>query len=106
MNRLSRSILVLAPLLLASACAATNPEAHVRNRLMQAGVPEPMAACMARRMVDRLTISQLRRVGDLPDAPDARTVQQFLHRIRALGDPEIVAVSTSSAAICAVGLDG
>ena len=35
---------------------------------------EPMAACMAERMVDRLSLAQLRRIGDLPYARDERSV--------------------------------
>ena len=69
-----------------------------------------MAACMAERMVDRLSLLQLRRIGRLGDLRDSNvrelTVDQFLRRATALGDPEIVAVTTSSAAICAISMRG
>jgi len=61
-----------------------------------------MAACMAERMVDRLSLAQLRRIGDLPRARDAVSVDQFLHRVRSLGDTEILRVSAGVAAVCAV----
>jgi hypothetical protein len=85
---------------LLAACAT--PQERLGAGLMNAGLSEPMAACMAERMVDRLSLAQLRRIGDLPYARDERTVRGFLHRVRALGDTEILAVSSSSAAICAV----
>jgi len=63
-----------------------------------------MAACMAQRMADRLSLIQLRRIGDLPYASSSVSVSEFLHRVRALGDAQILGVSTSSAALCAVGM--
>ena len=84
-----------------SACAV--PEAKLRTGLTNAGLPGPLAACMAERMVDRLSLAQLMRIADLPKARRAESVDRLLRRIRALGDPEIVAVATSSAALCAVG---
>ncbi len=99
-----RLIISLALMLNLSACAT--PEQRVRAGLMDAGLPRPMAACMATRMVDRLSLLQLRRIGRFGDLrgsdPRALTVDQFLHRARALGDPEIWAVMSSSAALCAI----
>jgi hypothetical protein len=94
---LSRSLLLAATLLLAS-CAV--PEARLRTGLVNAGLSEPMAACMAERMVDRLSLAQLRRIGDLPYARDERSVTGFLRRVRALRDPQIVTVSASATSIC------
>lgn len=91
--------LTLALALLAS-CAV--PEARLRAGLVNAGLSEPMAACMAERMVDRLSLAQLRRIGDLPYARGERTVAGFLHRMRALRDTEILTVSSAAAAVCAV----
>ncbi len=85
-----------------SACAV--PEAKLRTGLANAGLPRPLAACMAERMVDRLSLAQLMRIADLPRARRAESVDQLLRRLRALGDPQIVAVATSSAALCAAGL--
>lgn len=79
------------------------PEDRLRAGLVNAGLPRPLAACMAERMVDRLSLAQLMRIADLPRAREAESVDRFLRRVRALGDPEIVAVATSSAALCATG---
>ena len=90
--------------LLLAGCAT--PEQRVRSGLVDAGLSQPMAACMATRMVDRLSLLQLRRIGRLGDLREANarelSVDQFLHRARAIGDPEILAVMTTSAGICAI----
>ncbi|UZK65248.1 hypothetical protein [Sphingomonas sp. M1-B02] len=80
------------------------PEARLRSGLIRAGLPAPLSACMSERMVDRLSLGQLRRIADLPQARGAESLDEFLHRVRALGDAEIVGVTTSSAALCATGL--
>ena len=94
--------LLLLPLALA-ACAT--PEARLRTGLNEAGLSKAMSACMAERMVDRLSLLQLRRLSALGSLKDKRitdlTLQQFLRKVRALNDPEILTVSTSSAAVCA-----
>lgn len=99
-----RNRLALALLIALAACGV--PEARLRTGLVDAGLSEPLAACMAERMVDRLSLAQLRRLGDLPRAREASSVAQFLRRVRSLGDPEIWSVSSSSAALCATGLAG
>jgi len=82
-----------------ASCAA--PEARLRTGLINAGLSERMAACMAGRMADRLSLMQLRRIGDLPRAREAGSVSEFLHRVRSLGDTQILTVSASAAAVCA-----
>ncbi|RRQ51701.1 hypothetical protein [Sphingorhabdus wooponensis] len=87
-----------------SACAT--PETRVRTALMDAGLSQPIAACMADRMVDRLSLIQLNKLSGLKKlrGQDMRkiTVEEFLRRTRALQDPEILGVTTSSGLICAV----
>jgi hypothetical protein len=80
------------------------PRAEVRSGLVSAGLPRPMASCMAHRMVKRLSLGQLRRLGDLPNAHGDQDIDEFLHHVRALGDPEILGVTTSSAALCGAGI--
>jgi hypothetical protein len=94
---------LLATLLL---CACGYPESRLRAGLVHAGLSPPLAGCMAHRMAARLSLGQLRRIGDLPQARDAVSVGDFLHEVRALGDREILSVSASSAALCATGLAG
>lgn len=96
-----RKHISVALLLGLSACAV--PEARLRAGLINAGLSESLAACMAERMVDRLSLTQLRRIGELPRAREAASVSEFLRRVRSLRDPEILAVSSSSAALCATG---
>ena len=78
----------------------------MRSGLVDAGLSLPMAGCMAERMVDRLSLLQLRRIGRLGDLRDANmrelSADQFLHRARAISDPEVLAVMTTSAGICAI----
>lgn len=99
-----RWIAAAAALVLLAGCAT--PEQQVRAGLIDAGLSPPLAACMADRMVERLNLLQLRRIGRLGELRDANvrelSVEQFLHRARALGDPEILAVMTTSAGICAI----
>ena len=87
-----------------SACAT--PETRVRTALTDAGLSQPIAACMADRMVDRLSLIQLNKLNGLKKlrGQDMRkvTVEEFLRRTRALQDPEILGVTTSSGLICAV----
>ncbi len=87
-----------------SACAT--PETRVRTALMDAGLSQPIAACMADRIVDRLSLIQLNKLNGLKKlrGQDMRkvTVDEFLRRTRALQDPEILGVATSSGLICAV----
>ena len=101
-----RGILIAAllapPLLMLGACST--PEQMTRAGLENAGIPKPMAGCMARRMVDRLSLLQLRRLSGLGKAEHSKSVDQFLYRVRSLNDPKIVGVTTSSAALCAIGV--
>jgi uncharacterized lipoprotein YajG len=95
---------VLALALLLAGCAT--PETRLRNGLQNAGLSKAMSACMAERMVDRLSLLQLRRLAALGSLKDKQvtdlTLDQFFRKVRALKDPEILAVSTSSAALCAL----
>jgi hypothetical protein len=96
--------MILAVPLISAACSA--PEAMTRSGLMNAGIPKPTAACMADRMVHRLSLLQLRRLSGLAKAGDSKSLAQFVSRARSLKDPEILAVVTSSAALCSTGLAG
>ena len=88
-------------LTLALAACAT-PATRLRTGLIEAGLSEPLAACMAERMVDRLSLIQLRRLADLGHAGRAESLGEFLHRVRSLRDPEVWTVTSRSAAVCAV----
>ena len=97
-----RLIPILFAALALPACAV--PEDRLRTGLTNAGLAKPLASCMAERMVDRLSLAQLLRMADLPRVREAATIPEFLRRVRALGDAEILGVASSSAALCATGL--
>jgi type IV pilus biogenesis protein CpaD/CtpE len=101
---MKRAALVTFVALALSACAT--PETRVRTALMDAGLSQPIAACMADRRVDRLSLIQLNKLSGLKKlrGQDMRkvTVEDFLTRTRSLQDPEILGVVSASGLICAV----
>ncbi len=96
-----RALALLGAALALTACAT--PGARLRTGLVTAGLPADLSACMAERMVDRLSLIQLRRLSDLPAARDSASTDQFLGRVCSLRDPEIWTVASGSAALCAGG---
>lgn len=101
-----KKLATITALLALSACATPSPEARVRTKLLEAGLSPPMASCMAERLVDRLSLQELRRLSSLAKIGnrDVRemTVEEFLHRIRALQDPHILKVVTTAGLGCAI----
>ena len=97
---------LMAALALLSLAACATPETRVRQALVEAGLPKKTSACMAGRMVDRLSLFQLNRLRGLKKLRDADvgklSVNEFLKRTKSLQDPEILSVVTSSGVICAV----
>jgi len=83
-------------------------EGRVAQRLHQAGIPHGMADCMAKRWVDRLSVSQLRRIQSVTDdlkrerAQGRLTVVRLIERVRAIDDPEIFEVVSTSPTVCTV----
>ena len=97
--------LVLVAICLSLAGCAT-PESRVRTALLDAGLSKPVATCMAGRMVDRLSLWQLNKLSGLKKLGGKNTrdlsLSEFMKRSKALQDPEIVSVITSSGVICAI----
>ncbi len=87
-----------------SGCAT--PETRVRTGLMNAGLPAPLAACMADHMVNELSLVQLKRLGDLGALKGRRitaiSVEEFIQKTRSLRDPEILLETTKAAGKCAI----
>ena len=100
-----RTALIL-PFFALAACAQPF-EGRVATRLAEAGLPRPMADCMASRWVDRLSIIQLQKISSLSEdlkrerREDRLTVVTFLDRVRQVDDPEIYKVVSSSTVACA-----
>lgn len=89
-------------LLLATGCAQAIAESRVRTALIDAGLSERDAGCMARRMADRLTVSQLRKLEALKG--EKLSLADYLDAVERVGDAEALAVTASSAALCTTGL--
>jgi hypothetical protein len=103
-----RVVAVLIAFALVGGCVEKIAESRVRSALVEAGLSQRNADCMAGRMVARLTIGQLRRLEQLKARPGERerpvTIGEYVERVRRVGDAEVVAVTASSAGLCAVGL--
>ena len=82
---------------------------RVKGALVEAGVGEKRAACMADRMVERLTVFQLYKLqqgmaAQPGEAENAQGLGDLIKRLDRVGDGEAVAVLTTSAGLCAIGL--
>lgn len=99
-----RTGVTIAAVLLLAGCSNLI-EDRVADSLVEAGIPAPMAGCMAERMAERLSAMQLRKLARLkPEEGEADiplTVAGYLERVRRVDDPEALEVAASSAAICA-----
>ncbi len=89
-----------------AALAACTPSklayGQVKSAMIDAGLSDATAACMANRMTDKLSLLQLNRLKKLRGSN--RSLSQFLNAVRRVGDPEAIEVTASSAALCSIGL--
>jgi hypothetical protein len=105
----ARRMRLLAPSFLALAllagCASTK-EARVESALLDAGMPEPMAQCMAEPLGRDLSVQQLQslqRVAKLAQtSPTKMTQQQVLNLLKRDLDPETVGVVVRAGVGCFV----
>jgi hypothetical protein len=84
-------------------------EMQVKSALVESGIGEKRATCMAERMVDRLTLGQLwkLRQGMAPqegEPAEGYGLGELIKRLRRVDDGEAVAVLTTSAGLCAIGI--
>lgn len=82
---------------------------QVKGALTHSGIGEKRAECMAERMVARLTIGQLWVLRQGMAAQDGEPEEgyglgELVKRLRRVDDGEAVAVLTSSAGLCALGI--
>jgi hypothetical protein len=82
---------------------------QVKGALTHAGIGEERAACMAERMVDRLTVVQLWKLrqgmaAQEGEPEDGYGLGELVKRLRRVEDGEAVAVLTTSAGLCALGI--
>lgn len=86
-----------------AACAPSKlAYGQVKSAMIDAGLSEPTAACMAGRMTDKLSLFQLNQLKQLKGAN--RSLGQFVSAVRRVDDPQAIEVTVSSAALCATGL--
>lgn len=84
-------------------------EMQVKGALVESGIGEKRAECMAERMVDRLTLGQLWKLRQgmaarAGEPEEGYGLGELVKRLRRVDDGEAVAVLTTSAGLCAVGL--
>lgn len=95
-----------AGLALLIALAACSPSklayGQVKSAMIDAGLSEPNAACMATRMTDRLSLVQLNKLKQLRG--EKQSLADYVAAVRRVGDAEALSVTASSAALCATGL--
>jgi hypothetical protein len=93
-------------LLALSACATLSPRERVHDELLRAGIKPRLANCLADRLSDRLSVSELRQLGRAAKLPrkdvGAMSIGELADRLRAIGDPHIVSVVTSAGIGCAI----
>lgn len=89
-------------LTLTQGCNSRLAYPRVKSALLDAGLSDRNAACMADRMTDRLSLSQLRKLEALRG--EKRTLVEYVDAVRRVGDAEVLGVTASSAALCTTGL--
>ncbi|SMC31560.1 hypothetical protein [Novosphingobium sp. B1] len=100
---MARCVTVVAIALMVASCAPSKlAYGKVRSALVDAGLSDSNAACMAERMTDRLSIGQLKRLQALQGVK--RGLADYVATVKRLGDAELLGVTTSAAALCASGL--
>jgi hypothetical protein len=101
-----RALSCVAAAALGLAGCATSYESRLRNTFMDAGLSRSVSGCMADRLVDRLSESQLRSLVRLTGIRDrdvrGMTVEEFLRRSRALVDTSIYVEVTRVGLGCAI----
>lgn len=96
------AVTLAAAVMTMSACApAKLAEGRVKSALVDAGLSDGNAACMADRMTDRLSIGQLQKLQALQGPK--RGLSEYVATVRRIGDAELLGVTTSAAALCAMG---
>ena len=97
-----RALLLALPLLASGCVTQEMKQAQVKSALVNAGVPTPIAQCMAHRLVDQLTTAQLRKLQAFKGPK--RTVDDYLAAVAQVNDPQVIQVTISSAGLCVSGL--
>lgn len=97
-----RKALVALTCLLAACAPSKLAYGQVKSAMIDAGLSEPNAACMATRMTDRLSLIQLNKLKQLRG--EKQSLADYVTAVRRVGDAKALSVTASSAALCATGL--
>ena len=100
-----RTTLLAAALFSLTACGAV-AENRIETALTDAGLSKPVSSCIADRMVDKLSMAQLRSISELKDKAGERPKEMglpaFLLAHRSDLDPEVYAVIAKAGVGCAL----
>jgi hypothetical protein len=97
-----RTLLCAALLFTASGCVSKLAYGRVKRALVESGLSESNASCMANRMTNTLSILQLRKLKALRG--EKRSLSEYVAAVRKVNDAEVLAVSATSAAACTTGI--
>lgn len=102
-------IVLLIGIALQTGMARPLVEWQVQRSLVESGVSQERADCMAGRMADRLSVWQLYKLqqGMAPregEAESPTSLGDLVKRMRRVDDTEAVAVVSTSAGLCAIGI--
>ena len=97
-----RAVFLIALVATTSGCVQDIKESKVKSALVEGGLSDQLAGCMAHRMAQKLTIKQLKSLQKLNRAP-RHTISEFVTALRQNGDADAVEVTLSSAALCKTG---
>ncbi|QLC22816.1 hypothetical protein HFP51_11875 [Parasphingopyxis sp. CP4] len=82
------------------------PEQRMRTALVEAGLAEPVADCMAERLAEGLSYRQLWALSSLSIFRDREvadlTIGEFVDATRGLQDREVLLLAGRSGAVCAL----
>jgi len=71
---------------------------QVRSAFAEAGMSDDAAACMGRRLAERLSLLQLHKLSELRG--EKHGVHGLVKAVRRMDDPQVVAVTGKSALLC------
>ena len=97
------AIAAIATGLLLAACTPSKlAYGQVKSAMIDAGLSDSTAACMANRMTDQLSLIQLNKLKRLKGSN--RSLGEFVSAVRRVNDPGAINVTVTSAALCSTGL--
>lgn len=101
---MSLRLVVMSGFVLLAACAS--PSQRISTKLIDYGVPEPQAVCMGDRLEQRLTTTQLVRLGEVArlsrDSAGRMTVNDLARALNRPGDEALVAEVLRSGLGCLI----